>query len=89
MTRQITLQKYVKDMASTNSIESVWAVLKRSIAGTCRHVSVKHLSGYVNEATFRLNEGGVRNMLMARTISLCAKTAGTMLPCKEPIRQNA
>ena len=40
-----------------NSAESMWAVLKRSIYGTWHQVSVKHLGRYVNEATFRLNEG--------------------------------
>ncbi len=43
-----------------NSAESMWAVLKRSIYGTWHQVSVKHLSRYVNEATFRLNEGNVQ-----------------------------
>ncbi|MYE80991.1 MAG: IS1595 family transposase [Gammaproteobacteria bacterium] len=43
-----------------NSVESMWAVLKRGIYGTWHHVSVKHLARYVNEATFRLNEGNVR-----------------------------
>ncbi|MYH39869.1 MAG: transposase, partial [Candidatus Dadabacteria bacterium] len=44
-------------MASTNRIESVWAVLKRSIVGVHHHISIKHLPRYVNEAAFRLNEG--------------------------------
>jgi hypothetical protein len=34
------------DGASTNSIESVWAVLKRGIYGTYHHVSEKHLGRY-------------------------------------------
>ena len=38
-------------------IESVWAVLKRGLEGTFHHVSVKPLDRYVNEFTFRLNEG--------------------------------
>lgn len=49
--------EYVRDEVHTNSMESVWAVLKRSIHGTWHHVSEKHLARYVNEATFRLNEG--------------------------------
>ena len=49
--------EYVKGMAHTNGIESVWAVLKRGIEGTFHQVSVKHLDRYVNEFTFRLNEG--------------------------------
>ena len=49
--------EYVRGEAHTNGIESVWAVLKRSIHGTWHHVSPKHLGRYVNEAAFRLNEG--------------------------------
>lgn len=40
----------------TNSIESVWAQLKRGLYGVWHHASRKHLHRYVNEATFRLNE---------------------------------
>ena len=49
--------EYVVGDVHTNSMESVWAVLKRSIYGTWHHVSDKHLPRYVNEAAFRLNEG--------------------------------
>ena len=38
-------------------IESVWAVLKRGIHGVYHHASPKHLSRYIDEFTFRLNEG--------------------------------
>ena len=44
----------------TNGIESVWAVLKRSIHGTWHSVSAKHLDRYAAEAAFRLNDGNVR-----------------------------
>ena len=43
-----------------NSAESMWAVLKRGLYGTWHKASVKHLHRYVNEATFRLNEGNVK-----------------------------
>ena len=49
--------EYVNGLAHTNGIESVWAVLKRGLVGTFHHVSTKHLDRYVNEFTFRLNEG--------------------------------
>lgn len=39
----------------TNSIESVWAILKRQIIGIHHHVSPKHLQQYVNEVTWRFN----------------------------------
>ena len=49
--------EYVRGMAHTNGIESVWAVLKRGLVGTFHQVSMKHLDRYVNEFAFRLNEG--------------------------------
>ena len=47
----------------------MWAVLKRSIYGTWHHVSGKHLSRYVNEATFRLNEGNVQRRYFLRGLA--------------------
>lgn len=56
--------KYVEYIGANaihvNSTESMWAVLKRSLYGTWHKASVKHLHRYVNEATFRLNEGNVK-----------------------------
>ena len=52
-----SMGEYVKGFVHTNSIESVWAVLKRALTGTYHHVSFKHLYRYMNEVTFRLNEG--------------------------------
>ena len=52
-----SLGEYVQGPVHTNSVESVWAVGKRSIYGTWHHVSEKHLPRYVDEAAFRLNEG--------------------------------
>jgi transposase-like protein len=39
----------------TNSIESVWALLKRRIIGVHHWVSDKHLNRYVSEMTWRFN----------------------------------
>jgi transposase-like protein len=47
--------EYRKGDAHTNSIESVWALLKRQIVGTHHWVSAKHLQKYVQEMTWRLN----------------------------------
>src|SRR5262249_7060418 len=47
--------EYRRGDAHTNSIESVWALLKRQIIGTHHWVSPKHLDRYVQEVTWRLN----------------------------------
>jgi hypothetical protein len=39
----------------TNTIESVWALLKRQIIGVHHWVSPKHLQRYVDEMTWRIN----------------------------------
>lgn len=46
-------------MAHTNGFESVWAGMKRGFHGVYHHWSVKHCAQYINEFTFRLNEGNV------------------------------
>jgi len=62
--------EYVRDgVVHTNGVESVWAVLKRSIYGTWHHVSPKHLARYVNETAFRLNEGNCRIHTLERVNS--------------------
>lgn len=47
--------EYVRGNAHTNTIESVWALLKRQIIGTHHWVSPKHLQQYVSEMAWRLN----------------------------------
>ena len=56
--------EYVRDGVTTNGIESVWAVLKRGLLGVYHHASPKHLHRYVDEFTFRLNEGNVKRHTM-------------------------
>jgi transposase-like protein len=68
--------------ATTNSIEAVWAVLKRGIYGTFHHVSEKHLDRYVAEFTFRLNEGNVERHTLRRLESFVDGTAGKRLTYK-------
>ena len=52
-------KEYVNGMAHTNGVESVWSVLKRGFNGVYHNWSKKHCQQYVNEFTFRLNEGSV------------------------------
>ena len=68
--------EYVRGAVHTNGIESVWAVLKRSIHGTWHHVSAKHLHRYVNEAAMRLNGGDVRIDTMDRMDALVRAVGG-------------
>ncbi len=46
---------YVKEQASTNSVESFWALLKRGYYGTHYWWSFKHLHRYVSEYVYRHN----------------------------------
>ena len=50
-----------------NSVESMWAVLKRNIYVTWHKVSVKHLQRHVSEASLRLKDGTVENPHSAPT----------------------
>lgn len=45
-------REYVVGDVHTNTLESFWAVLKRSIKGTQIHVTERHLNRYVNERVF-------------------------------------
>ena len=47
--------EYVRGMASTNGIESFWAMLKRGHQGVYHKISVKHLDRYVQEFAGRHN----------------------------------
>jgi transposase-like protein len=71
------------DGASTNSIEAVWAVLKRGVYGTFHHVSEKHLARYVDEFTFRLNEGNVQRHTLRRLESFVDATTGKRLTYRD------
>ncbi len=48
-------EEYVRGIVHTNSVESAWSLLKRSIIGSYHHVSVKHLPAYLDEMEFRFN----------------------------------
>jgi transposase-like protein len=79
--------EYVNGMASTNGIESVWAVLKRGYVGTFHNISVKHLALYVNEFTFRLNDGNVKIHTLDRINSLVDGVVGKRLTYKNLIAE--
>ena len=71
--------EYARGAASTNSIESVWAVLKRGLHGVYHHASRKHLGRYVDEFTWRLNEGNVKRHSLERLASFVDAIVGKRL----------
>ena len=77
--------EYRRGNITTNSIESVFAVLKRGIIGVYHHASKKHLGRYVDEFAFRLNDGNVKVRTLARLDSFVAATAGKRITYKELI----
>ena len=78
-----TAGQYSENGVSTNSIESVWAVLKRGVYGVYHQVSKKHLHRYVDEFTFRLNVGNVSRHTLERLDSFVVAVVGKHLTYKE------
>jgi hypothetical protein len=74
--------EFVRGPVSTNSIESVWAVLKRGLHGVYHHASPKHLQRYVDEFTFRLNDGDVKRHTFERLDSFIDASSGKRLTYK-------
>ncbi len=81
--------EYARGEANTNSIESVWAVLKRGVHGTFHHVSKKHLDRYVDEFTFRLNAGKVERHTTVRLDSFVEAVAGKRLTYERLTQERA
>lgn len=75
--------EYVRDGVTTNGIESVWAVMKRGLHGVYHHASPKHLHRYVDEFTFRLNDGDVKRHTLERLASLVSAAFGPRITYKE------
>ena len=82
LTVQHNAKIFIDGMAGTNGVESVWAVLKRGYYGIYHQFSVKHMQRYVDEFTFRLNEGNCKVHTMTRIDALIAKTEGVRITYK-------
>lgn len=76
-------KEYSRNGISTNSIESVWAVMKRGMHGVYHHASKKHLGRYVDEFTFRLNQGNVVRHTLDRLDSFVDAVVGKRITYKE------
>lgn len=63
---------FVNGSAHTQTIEGAWSQLKRSLYGTHRWVSAKHLQKYCDECSFRLNHRKTNafNSLLEKTASV-------------------
>ncbi len=48
-------KEWVRAEVHTNTVESVWSLLKRSIIGSYHQLSSKHLASYLDEIAFRFN----------------------------------
>lgn len=59
-------------MGYTNGIESVWAVLKRGYNGVYHNWGKKHAHRYVDEFSFRLNDGNCKINTTDRIKALCS-----------------
>ena len=71
---------------TTNSVESAFAVLKRGIIGVYHHITPKHTDRYVDEFSFRLNDGNVKRPTMARLDSFVDGMAHKRLTYKDLIQ---
>ena len=74
-----SVDEYARGDVNTNSIESVWAVMKRGMHGVYHKASKKHLNRYVDEFTFRLNAGNVRRHSLDRLNSLVDLVTGARI----------
>lgn len=76
--------EYVKGRASTNGVESFWALLKRGYYGTYHKMSAHHLSHYVDEFATRQNAIGLTTETQLK--DTLSGMVGKRLPYKDLIQ---
>lgn len=72
--------EFMRGNASTNTVESYFALLKRGVHGIFHHVSKHHLHRYCDEFSFRWNRRKVDDG--ERAIDAIKGTMGKRLPYK-------
>ena len=75
--------EYVRGDASTNEVESYFALLKRGVIGSFHHVSKNHLDRYCDEFSFRWNHRKTTDG--ERTIEAIKGAEGKRLSYRDPI----
>lgn len=83
-----SLGVYSHNGATTNSVESVFAVLRRGLHGVYHKASKKHIHRYVNEFAWRLNEGSVKRHSLERLDSFIKAVAGCRISYQNLIAHN-
>jgi len=78
-------RQYKNGVASTNTIESKWALVKRAYHGTFHYISPKHLQLYLDEIDFKHNAGNCKIPTMDRIGSLIGGCWGAGLTYRELI----
>jgi len=84
-----TLGHYSKNGVTTNGIESVFALLRRGLHGIYHHASEKHMGRYVNEFSWRLNEGNVKRHSLERLDSFMDAVKGRRITYRKLTKGNA
>jgi hypothetical protein len=75
--------EYARGSATTNGMESVFAVLKRGVYGVYHHISPKHTGRYTDEFAWRLNEGNVKNHTLTRLDSFVGAIVNKRITYKQ------
>ena len=70
-------REYVRGDASTQGIESFWAMFKRGYMGTYHHLSEKHMHRYVREFAGRHNVRKLETIKQMGTVA--ARAVGKRL----------
>jgi hypothetical protein len=68
---------------SADNTGSFYAVLKRGLYGIYHRPSARHMSRYVNEVTFRLNEGNAKRHTLERLDSFVDAVVGKRITYKD------